>query len=143
MIAELVEAPIEALENLILSTGYAELLPNNIFSDGVYIRAVSMKANEPLLIGHKHKTRHLNVVMTGKAVVSQNGVATVVQAPDVFESQAGVRKSLYILEDMIWLTIHPNSGKEEFSQELEDRLITKSTNHKLYEKERDSLWSVG
>ena len=139
MIAEVLETPIDRLESLALTNEVAELLPHNIFSDKIYVRAVSMKAATPLHIGHKHKTRHLNVIMTGKALVSINGEVQLMEAPDVFESQIGVRKSLYILEDMIWLTVHYNNGAEEYSQEMEDKFIKKTEDFKQYEQERDAL----
>ena len=134
-----VTAPIDKLEELAIQTGIENIIPENIFSDGTYVRAVLMKASNPLIVGHKHNTRHINVVMTGKALVSQNGDVQLVQAPSVFESQAGVRKSLYILEDMIWLTVHPNPEGEEDNAKLEERFITKTDNFIEFQKERETL----
>jgi hypothetical protein len=133
---DVVGSSTDQLEALALSEGVRDLIPSHFFSDGVYIRAVIMKADEPLIIGHRHNTRHFNIVMTGKAWVSQNGEVTLIQAPDVFESQIGVRKSLYILEDMIWLTVHPHKGKEEFTQEMEDHFVTKTDTFNAYEREK-------
>lgn len=137
---EFVKNPVDKMEEWALSTGVEDLIPQHMFSDGVYVRAVRMTADKPLIIGHKHNTRHLNVVMTGKAIVSMGeGTPKLVKAPCVFESKAGVRKSLYILEDMIWLTVHPNQCEEEYTQEMEDHFITKTDNFKEFEKERDML----
>jgi len=86
---DLVKSPVDKLEELALKTGIEELIPENIFSDGTYVRAVLMKAEKPLIIGHRHNTRHLNVVMTGKALVSIDGEVRLVEAPSVFESEAG------------------------------------------------------
>jgi len=82
-----------------------ELPLTHTFSDGVYAREIFMPKGM-LIIGHIHNTTHLNIVSTGKALVSINGVVEEITAPYTFESKAGTRKVLYIMEDMFWTTIH-------------------------------------
>ena len=77
----------------------------NNFSNGVYTRSVFMPRGA-IIVGKKHKTRHLNMVMSGKARVWMDGVIRDIQAPDIIESHEGCRKILIILEDMWWTTIH-------------------------------------
>jgi quercetin dioxygenase-like cupin family protein len=93
------------------------------FQDGVYIREISMPKGA-IVVGHVHKTRHQNIVLTGKAMVSMNGGACkTVKAGDVFESDAGVQKWLYIEEDCRWLTIHANPANLQDVAFLEERLL--------------------
>jgi hypothetical protein len=82
-----------------------ELPLTHTFSDGVYAREIFMPKGM-VVIGHVHNTTHLNIVSTGKALVYMNDIVVEITAPFTFESKAGTRKVLYILEDMFWTTIH-------------------------------------
>ena len=62
-----------------------------------------------IIVGKKHKTRHLNIVISGIARVWMDGVIRDIKAPDILESKEGCRKILYIVEDMYWTTIHPTN----------------------------------
>lgn len=75
------------------------------FSDGVYAREVFMPKGM-VVVGHIHNTTHLNIVSSGKAFLYINGEISEITAPYTFESKAGCRKILFILEDMFWTTIH-------------------------------------
>lgn len=75
------------------------------FSDGVYAREVFMPKGM-VVVGHIHNTTHLNIVSSGKAFLYINGEISEVTAPYTFESKAGCRKILFIIEDMFWTTIH-------------------------------------
>lgn len=78
------------------------------FSEGVYARTIFMPKGT-IIIGKKHKTRHLNIVISGIARVWMDGVIRDIKAPDILESKEGCRKILYIVEDMYWTTIHPTN----------------------------------
>jgi len=123
---DFVTSPTDKLEEMILANGFENLPPTNFFSDGIYIRSVTMLAKNPLVLGHKHNTRHFNIVLTGSALVAIEGEVFHVKAPVMFESKEGVRKSLYILEDMTWLTVHPNPEGEQDNGKLEEIFVTKS-----------------
>jgi len=92
----------------------------HVFSDGVYSRTVFMP-KDSLIIGKVHKTKHLNIILSGKARVWINGEVKDVGAPDIIESGVGVMKVLYILEDMYWTTIHVTDTTD--LDELEEELI--------------------
>lgn len=66
-----------------------------------------------------------------------DGVAEVFEAPMSFVSEAGVRKVLYIEEDMLWTTVHPTD--ETDIEKLENELIEKSTSFLEYEKDLKKL----
>jgi quercetin dioxygenase-like cupin family protein len=93
------------------------------FAPGLYFREIFMPQGA-LVIGHEHKTEHFNVVLTGKAMVQIDGKVEIIAAPSVFVSKPGIRKVLYILEDMRWATLHPTD--ETDIAKLEDLLIIKS-----------------
>lgn len=78
------------------------------FSPGVYLREIFMPAHT-VVIGRIHKTEHFNVLLQGAAlIVHDDGTREILRAPMTFVSKAGVQKVLYILEDMIWQTVHPS-----------------------------------
>lgn len=103
------------------------------FAPGVYLREITMFAGT-ILIGHEHKFEHFNVILTGKALLYMDGKVTEVTAPCYFKSGAGVRKVLYIVEEMRWATIHTNEDEERDVDTLEERLITKSATFKSFEE---------
>jgi hypothetical protein len=76
------------------------------FAPGVYLREISMPA-DTIVIGKIHKTEHFNILMQGAClIVHDDGRREELRAPMTFVSKAGVQKVLYILEDMIWQTVH-------------------------------------
>lgn len=125
---------VDRLEGAILEGhGAVDLPPVNYFSPGIYMREVTMYAGE-IIIGHLHKTNHFNIVMSGLAEVIMNGESYMIRGGDVFESGTNVRKSLHIIEDMRWITVHPNKDNCESVEELEDRLVEKSEAYESYMK---------
>lgn len=114
---------IEEIEGMLLEFNQPEVPLVEAFAPGVYLREVFMRKGL-MVIGHEHKTEHFNIVLTGRAMVMMNGTANLIQAPCTFISKPGVRKVLFIEEDMIWQTIHPT--EETDKDKLEEMLITKS-----------------
>lgn len=100
-----------------------------IFSNGVYARTIFMPKGS-IIVGKKHKTRHLNFIMTGKAWVWLNGEKQHVEAPMLLESFEDVRKVLYIEEDMYWTTVHATDSKD--SEEVELEIIQEETPEEVY-----------
>lgn len=93
------------------------------FAPGVYMREVEMPIDS-FIIGHRHRTKHFNVVIRGKASVLMDGKVHHFQAGDTFVSDEGVRKILYIHETCVWQTVHPT--EETDPAKLEEMLIIKS-----------------
>jgi quercetin dioxygenase-like cupin family protein len=109
------------------------------FSDGVYAREIFMPKGM-IVVGHTHKTKHLNIVSTGKAKVWYNGSVKEITAPYTFESEANKRKVLYIEEDMFWTTIHITNETDILK--LENDLIDKSIDKKEIDNiiSKELLW---
>lgn len=90
------------------------------FAPGVYVREIFMPA-ETIIIGHIHKTEHLNILVQGACyIVHDDGAREELRAPLTFVSKAGVQKVLYITEDMIWQTVHATT--ETDIEKLEEML---------------------
>ena len=92
------------------------------FSDSVYVREIFMPKNS-IIVGKKHKTKHLNIVQQGECMVYMDGKLVHIKAPYTFESDAGVQKILRIIEDTVWSTVHVTEEKD--IDVLEDLLIEK------------------
>lgn len=127
---------IESLESKLLRAPQAEVPLTHMFAPGVYWREVKMPKGV-FIIGHEHKTAHFNVILTGRARVLMNGVLHHIVAPCVLKSEPGVRKILYIEEEMRWATIHPTD--ETNIEKLEEQLVIKSDSFVNYHKEIQDL----
>lgn len=76
------------------------------FSPGLYMREIFMPA-DTIVIGKVHKTEHFNILVKGSCfIVHDDGTHDLLTAPLTFVSKPGVQKTLYIVEDMIWMTTH-------------------------------------
>lgn len=97
----------------------------HLFAPGIYIRQIFMPAGE-FITGAIHNFEHFNTVLTGRASVIMKGIVHEIVAPNCFISEAGVRKVLWIHEDMVWQTIHPNPDDCRDIAVLEERLAKKT-----------------
>lgn len=123
----------QEIEELVARIEEFEQIPMPLthhFSPGIYVREIFMPAGS-FVVGHEHKTKHLNMVLSGSARVMMEGKIYDVQAPCVIESGPGVRKVLFIEEDMRWATIHANPDDEQDVVKLEERLINMSEEFRL------------
>jgi len=98
----------------------------NRFTDGMYVREIFMPKGA-FITSKIHKTQHQYFILKGKAIVWIDGVEQFLEAPHIGITEAGTRRVLYILEDTIWATAHPNPDNENLEQ-LEERIIQKNDN---------------
>jgi len=122
---------IEKVEAKLLTCVQPVTFLKHHFQPGVYIREIWMPKGS-IILGHAHKTEHLNIITQGRALVAVHGVVTDVR-PGCFISGVGVRKALLIMEDTVWLTVHANPTNERDVAKLEDLLISKSSVWQEYE----------
>lgn len=118
-------ALMEQYEEALLDSGASDLPATNYSHDGILLREVFMPAGS-FVCGHEHKTGHWNIVVSGKAIVSMNGQSYQVKGGDRFVSSPGVRKGLYIIEDMTWITVHHNPTDTVDNEEVESMFVDKS-----------------
>jgi hypothetical protein len=116
-------AAIERAEAALLKTPQAEVPLIQMFSDGIYCRQVFMRAGL-FVIGHEHRTRHLNAVMQGRVSVMIDGEIREIVGPCIFESCPGVRKVLFTHTDTVWATFHVTNERDP--EKLEEMMIIKS-----------------
>lgn len=100
---------------------------SDVFTPGLYARAILMKAG--LLITSKiHKTEHPFFVLQGVAHVKINdGEWKKIETPYIGVTLPGTRRILYIESDCIWVTCHANPEDENVEQ-IEARIIESREN---------------
>lgn len=129
---------IEEIEGKLIDQPQIEAPLSHHFAPGIYMREICMPAGV-YVIGHEHLTEHGNVVLSGKALVSMDGVISTIEAPHVFISRAGLRKVLIILEEMRFMTIHPNPTNERDIEKLEAMFVRKSATYLKYHEDLKKL----
>jgi len=96
------------------------------FTDGIYTREVFLP-KDSFVTSKIHKTRHQFFIMQGKCVIWVDGKEQIVEAPYIGVTEAGTRRVVYVLEDMVWATTHANPDNEN-SEQIEERIIEKHDN---------------
>lgn len=129
-------ARIAVVEAELLKLPQVECPLEHRFAPGVYCREIFMPAGT-FIIGQEHRTEHFNIVLSGKASVLIGDEVKVVLAPDIFVSKPGVRKVLYIHEDMRWATIHPTDVTDVAT--LENILTVKTDAFLQYQAQVEKL----
>jgi quercetin dioxygenase-like cupin family protein len=99
------------------------------FTEGLYVREIFMPAGS-LITSKIHITQHQYFVLKGKAIVWIDGIEHIIEAPFVGVTEPNTRRVLYIIEDSIWVTSHPNEFNENLEQ-IEARIIEKHDNPHL------------
>jgi hypothetical protein len=92
-----------------------------------------------LITSKIHKTQHQYFVLQGAVSVwIDEGEENYIKAPYIGITEAGTRRVLYIWEDCIWATAHPNPYNEN-EEEIEERIIQKHDNPHLPESIKNIL----
>jgi quercetin dioxygenase-like cupin family protein len=120
---------IQQFEQAILEHEQIDIPVTQYFSDGVYMREITIPAG-CLLTGKIHKHPCLSIVLTGRMEVITDQGPKIIQAPLVYESPAGVKRAGKALEECRWLTVHPYDGPERPEAEMAD-LLTVNTFEEL------------
>lgn len=114
---------ISQIEPIMAEMPQAECPVSHMFSKGLYIRELCMKAGT-FAIGHHQRFEHLNVFLKGKVrVLNDDGTTTDLCSPMTFTGKPG-RKCGYVLEDVVWQNIYPTT--ETDIETLEQTYLDKS-----------------
>jgi hypothetical protein len=100
---------LDQLEAAMANPGFtaAECPVKHRFVPGMYIREIFIPAGT-VIISATHKQTHPFVISVGLVrVVSEHEGAVEYAAPFTGITQAGTRRLLYTLSDVIWTTFHP------------------------------------
>lgn len=128
---------IEAFEAFLLTgTESTEIPTYHEFADGIYIRRIHAP-KDSVLIGHEHRHECINIMLMGHVLTITNGEVSEFTAPWIGKSGPGTRKASIVVQDMIWLTVHPNPDNERDIAKLEERLLIKSRAFLEYESRRN------
>ena len=124
-IVELEKSILKFVDNKNIIKGDSEVFPlKHTFTDGVYIRQMSMK-KDSFVIGKIHKHNHVWFLLTGKiSVVDERSTIDHI-APCYVEAPAGSKRMIYAEEDSIWVNVHANPTNTTDLEELEELIIAK------------------
>jgi|TARA_R100000951_G_scaffold319_2_gene1928 hypothetical protein len=122
------------VDNKGIFAGDNKLCPlKHTFAHGVYVREMKAK-KETIIVGKIHQYDHVTFLLSGKLLVAtENGTEEFI-GPCYFKSVAGLKRVGYVIEDVIWINIHPNPTDTEDLEILEDKLIAK--NYLEYEQNK-------
>jgi hypothetical protein len=126
---------IEQIEAHMMSQPQVECPVIHHFGPGIYIREVTIPSGA-MTIGHKQKLDHLNIMLTGKAAMIEDGKVKEMAAPQIFNAGPG-RKVGYIIEDCTWLNVY--STDETDIEKLEDMLFDKSETWQEEEERKNKI----
>lgn len=120
---------IELLEAVLLKCAQTDIPIEHVFAPGIYMRQGKI-AKGTFLIGHRHKTQHINVVFCGRVTVMTDEAMFEVTGPATFVAEAGTRKVIYAHEDAVMANIHPTT--ETDLTKIEEQFIMKSETYQLF-----------
>lgn len=123
------------LEKEMLGMPQADCPVAHHFGPGIYIREVTLPAGI-FAVGHAQKYEHLNIMLTGKVAIVDDGVVRVLEAPMIFTGKPG-RKVGYVLETCVWQNVY--ATEETDIDALEAYYLDKSENWKAYDKEQSEI----
>ena len=100
----------------------ADIPINHTFCNGMYSRAIRAKAGT-LLVGYRHKVPCINILAQGKLLVKFGDKKEVLEAPHIFNTKAGEKKVVFVLEDVTFINVFKTDVTD--IKKLEEILIQK------------------
>lgn len=122
------EQQLLASNNDLIVKGNSDSFPlTHSFSDGVYIREMSMLQGG-VVIGKIHNRSHTWFLMKGKIKVATEDGAVTYSAPTYVNAKAGAKRVIIAIEDSVFVNVHPNPDNITDTDKLEDILTCKDYN---------------
>ncbi len=103
------------LEGVLSQFEQPEFKTEHFFAHGTYTRVLHLP-KDTVLTGKIHRYSCVNIVPKGKIAVITDEGEYEITGPYVFVSGAGVNKAGLVLEDTIWINVHPWDGDEDLEQ---------------------------
>lgn len=101
---------------------FRELVTHHIFTPGIYVREVVMKAGD-YIATRIHLTEHPFLISAGRVLVWTDDQGVIeVGAPYSGITKPGTRRFIFIIEDCIWSTVHANPDNETDPEKIMDRI---------------------
>ena len=123
------------LEKEMLGMPQADCPVAHHFGPGIYIREVTLPAGI-FAVGHAQKFDHLNIMLTGKVAIVDEGKVRVLEAPMIFTGKPG-RKVGYVIETCVWQNVYATN--ETDIDTLEAHYLDKSKTWEAYDKEHSKI----
>lgn len=115
---------LESLEAALLELPQAEIETKHYFAHGTYTREVFLPKGTTLT-GKIHRHSCINILAKGKMLVVTSEDEYEIEAPYTFVSGPGVKKAGHVLEDSVWINVHPWDGEEDLEM-IEQQVIDPS-----------------
>ena len=113
-------------DNPLVVKGNSDSFPlTHSFSDGVYIREMSMLEGG-IVIGKIHNRSHTWFLMKGKLKIAHEDGVVTYSAPTYVNASSGAKRVIIALEDSVFVNVHPNPDNIINIDELE-RILTCET----------------
>lgn len=110
-----------------------ELPLRHHFAPGQYAREIFMAAGRAV-VGKIHRHAHINVVSKGSCIVYTEDGTKRLEAGDTFVSLPGTKRAVFVLEDVLWTTVHANPTDSRDIDWLESQLIAPSFDALVYDE---------
>jgi len=129
---------IEQVEAAMLNLPQADCPLVHRFGPGLYIRELTIPPGA-FVVAHKQRTRHLNIVLSGKFIMEgPDGSLQELSAPMFFVAEPG-RKIGYTLTTVVWQNIY--ATEETDIDKLEEMFLDKSETWVEYQKQESVFLS--
>tara|TARA_R110000803_G_scaffold16197_7_gene44487 strand:+ start:3119 stop:3679 length:561 start_codon:yes stop_codon:yes gene_type:complete len=119
------------LENMMKSVdgayiGDSDRCPlEHYFTAGIYTRKIFIPAGD-ILVGKIHKHAHPNFLVSGTVeVMTESEGSQTLTGPEFMISEAGTKRTLHAITDLVWITVHANPDDGEDLGIIEKEVIAK------------------
>lgn len=113
---------IAALESAMLDMPQAELETRHHFAHGTYTRELIIPAGVTAT-GKIHRYSGVNILAKGKVRILTDDGTRDIEAPYTFVAPPGLKKAIHVLEDAVWINVHPWDGEQTLEQ-IEQAVIS-------------------
>jgi len=102
---------ISDLEDALMALPEEELLDvegqtSHHFAPGIYARMIYVPKGQ-VIVGKIHRHETMNILLQGKIMVATEQGRQYFTAPCIVNSDAGIKKAAYAVEDTWWVNVHP------------------------------------
>lgn len=116
------------LEAYISTKKQAKTTLSHQFEDGIYMRELTIPAGA-LCTTYVHKTNNMFFIFHGELLIwDEKSQWEHLQAFHRGKTKKGTKRIIYALDNVLWVTVHPNPDNCRDIEILESRLFEKSLN---------------
>lgn len=124
-----VKTTLEAFEiNQAFLQHYEDRLLTHHFANGLYAREAILEKGT-IGVTAIHEEENISVMIKGKlGIVTEDKGAVILEGPAVFKTPSGTRRLIFVMEDAIFVTVHPNPQNSRDTAALIARITAKDFN---------------